>query len=85
MNLRSVNIFKPIGRTYEPAATAWQTTVDNLKPLMDRAKAEKLFFRNKYSGKILTPAALAKQLRQRQFVQGSNHWHLIDAQGRRVA
>jgi hypothetical protein len=85
MNLRSVNVFRPLLRTYKPQTHAFHHTVGTLKPLMKRAKEEHLFFRSRHSGKIFTPKDLTDRINNGQYVWSPENWHLIDAQGRRVA
>lgn len=88
MNLRSVNIFKAIRPKDEekiPINVAYNTTIEQLRPLLTRANDEGLFLRNRHSLKTYTLKQLVRLLEIGQMVQGPSHWHLVDAQGRRVA
>jgi hypothetical protein len=64
--------------------TAIRTTLLSLQPLFDKADAENLFFRCKWTGRSFTPKQLVKELKNGLWVRGPQCWHLIDAQNRRV-
>jgi hypothetical protein len=65
--------------------TALRTVLQRLQPMFDKAEAEKLFFRCRYSGLSFTPKQLLKELKAGRWIRTPQHWHLIDAQNRRVA
>ena len=56
-----------------------------LNGLWDRAEKEGWFFRCKWTGTKFTPKQLIKEMKKGLWIRGPQCWHLIDAQGRRVA
>lgn len=55
-----------------------EQVIQQLRPMFERARAEKLWFRSGYQGLWFSPNELAELNRQGRFLWGAVNWELLD-------